>query len=131
MGSTSSVNPGVSNLLQSLSNINSPVLSSSKVVSALESAPTSDIVQLSQEATQLQTMESLFGLSDSSSSDPGSSILAGLTANAQSSSAGASTASSASQLANLQTELQSAESQGLFGDGTTGSLSNSLLDTIA
>jgi hypothetical protein len=65
---SSSLNPGVADLLQTLTNVNSPVLNSKSVVSALEKAPPSDIVQLSAEATQLQSVDALFGISTSSSS---------------------------------------------------------------
>ena len=60
--STTSVNPGVSDLLQTLSSLNSPVLSSSKVVAALENAPAADIVKLSEAAAQLQNVQTMFGM---------------------------------------------------------------------
>src|SRR5579863_5456110 len=66
MGSTSAINsvalnPGVANLLNTLSNAQSPITSSPTLVSALEKAPPSDIVQLSEAATQLQNVNALFG----------------------------------------------------------------------
>jgi hypothetical protein len=69
MGTTSALNsaalnPGVANLLQTLTNVNSPIVSSPTLVSALEKAPPSDIVQLSAAATQLQNVSSLFGNSN-------------------------------------------------------------------
>ena len=67
MGSVSSANLGVENLLQTLSNLNTPVLSSSKVTSALETAPVSDIVELSAAASQLANVDALFGLPTGSS----------------------------------------------------------------
>ena len=136
MGSVSSTNPGLENLLQTLSNLNSPVLSSPATLSALQKAPAADIVQLSVAATQLQGVDAMFGISDGSNAGP-SSILANLedlatgSTGAASTAAGAngqSTASSAEQLANYQTVLQSAEIQSLFGSGTTSGLSNSLFD---
>ena len=57
MGSVSSVNPGVANLLQTLTNLNSPVMSSPAAVAALKKAPAADIVQLSDSAAQLQGVE--------------------------------------------------------------------------
>lgn len=67
MGTTSSINPGIANLLQTLSNVDGPVASSPGLVAALEKAPPSDIVQLSVAATQLQTVSSLFGGADDTS----------------------------------------------------------------
>ena len=124
MGSVPSVNPAVSNLLQNLSSINSSVLSSPSVVSALEKAPPADIVQLSTAATQLQGVDELFGLPDSSNTNI-NSLLAGVSTPAAATSPGSSTGSLADQLAANQASLQSAETQALFG---TGPSSNSLLD---
>jgi len=64
MGSVSSTNPGLTNLLQTLSNLNSPVLSSPAVTSALKKASPVDIVQLSVAANQLQSVDAMFGLSN-------------------------------------------------------------------
>ena len=61
MGTTSSVNLGVANLLQDLTNVGSPLASSPTAVAALEKASPSDIVQLSAEASQLQGLDVLFG----------------------------------------------------------------------
>lgn len=66
--SSTAVNPGVSDLLQTLSTLNSPVLSSPKVVTALENAPAADIVKLSTEATQLENVETMFGMTSANSS---------------------------------------------------------------
>ena len=76
MGSVSSVNPGVADLLQSLSNLNSPVMSSQTVVNALENAPAADIVQLSTAANQLQGIDAMFGISTSPSTDMSSTLAA-------------------------------------------------------
>ena len=144
MSSISSINPGLENLLQTLSNVDSPVLSNSKVVTALEQASPEDVVQLNAAATQLETVDALFGISVGSSESPTSdlsSILANLepstngaessstspdsTAGAQSSSP-ASTALSTSQV--MQAEIQAAEATELFdpqsNTGSTGSLLN-------
>jgi hypothetical protein len=70
------------------------------VEAALEKAPASDIVQISDEAIQLQTTDALFGISapSNSSTDNLFSALA---------SAGPSTASSAAYQGNLQTTTPS------------------------
>lgn len=83
MGSVSSTNPGVANVLQTLANVNSPVLSAPNVVSALEKASPSDIVKLSAAATELQGVAMMFGGSAATSdgtSDPLSSLIATLDA---------------------------------------------------
>jgi len=143
MGSVPSVNPGVANLLQTLSNVNSPVLSSPAAVSALESAPASDIVQLSQSAAELETVDMLFGIpspSASSESTALNSLLEDLAsspttesvpASSSSSTATSATTTTAAQLASEQSASQLAETQELFGTGTTPALSDSsLLDLI-
>ena len=62
MGSVSSVNPGVADLLQSLTAINSPVLSSQKHDERPGKAlRPSDIVQLSVAANQLEGMDAFSG----------------------------------------------------------------------
>jgi hypothetical protein len=136
MGSVSSANPGLQNLLQTLSNLNSPVLSSPAVTSALQTASPADIVQLSEAATQLEGVDAMFGIANGSGT---SSVFANLedlatgstgatsTATATTAS-GQATASSAEQLATYQTAMQAEETQALFGTGTTSGLSNSLLD---
>src|SRR5580698_8821771 len=73
MGSVSSTNPGVANLLQLLSNVNSPVASSPSAVAALEKAPPSDIAQLSGEAIQLQGMDEMFGI-ENGTENPASTL---------------------------------------------------------
>ncbi len=108
VGSVSSVNPGVANLVQTLSEVNSPVLSSPAAISALEKAPASDIVQLSIEAMQLEGVDAMFGMPNSSAADTSSTP--------------ASTASPGDQLTNYQTSLQSAETQALFGSATANPL---------
>ncbi|HYW46397.1 MAG TPA: hypothetical protein VE959_26250 [Bryobacteraceae bacterium] len=126
MSSVSSVNPALANLLQTLSNIGSPVLSSTAVVSALEKAPAGDIVQLSTAAMQLENVDAMFGISDSSSTDTSSSLMN--LPNLPSGSSTDSTASATDQLANYQATLQAAETQGLLGTGSTASQPSSLFD---
>jgi hypothetical protein len=129
MGDVSSVNPGVTDLLQTLSNLNSSVLSSPAVTSALESAPTTDIVQLSMAATQLEGIDTMFGISNGSNTGT-SSILASLEdPPAGSAQATLSTASPADRLADYQAALQATETQGLFGIGP-GGLSGSIFNLV-
>jgi hypothetical protein len=119
IGSTS-INPGVSNLLETLSNLNSPVLSSAAMVSALEKAPPSDIVQLSAEATQLEGVDAMFGISGTAdgSSNSLTSALAGLeNAAAGTGNSSSSSASTAAQLSNHQAMVQSDEALALLGGG--------------
>jgi hypothetical protein len=126
MGSTS-INPGVSNLLETLSNLNSPVLSSAAMVSALEKAPPSDIVQLSAEATQLEGVDAMFGISGTADGSGNSltSALAGLeNAAAGTGNSSSSSASTAAQLSNYQAMVQSDEARALLvggGSDLTGS----------
>jgi hypothetical protein len=151
MGSVSTPNPGVASLLQTLSNLNSPILASSKVTSALAKAPVSDVVEISMAASQLENVDALFGISNGSST--GASSLANLanlaavsagpastTAAADNSSSSAPTsvlsnqqlasASPADQMANYQAALQASTVQGLFGTGTTNGSSGSIFNVI-
>ena len=139
MGSVASVNPGVADLLQTLTNLNSPVMSSQTVVSALEKSPPADIVQLSVAATQLENMDAMFGISNGAGTDGGGILgslessltaAAGAAGNGTSSSTILSTASPADRLANYEAALQSGETQGLFGTGTDSGLSGSLFSVI-
>jgi hypothetical protein len=142
MGSVSTINPGVASLLQTLSNV-SPALSSPAVQSALENASPQDVVQLSEAATQLESVDAMFGVPSSSSTASPLNLEALLTgsagaataspdaaSNALSSSPAVSTASSPDQLANYQTALQAQVTQGLFDPGGTGTPSGSLSNVI-
>jgi hypothetical protein len=137
MGSvSSSLNPGVADLLQTLGNVGSPTLNSKAVVSALESAPPSDIVQLSDEANQLQNIDTLFGIGPPPSSDI-SNLLASLGGSSTTSSAGnaleqsvLANASPADQLANAQAQTQAVLTQGLFGIGNNTGLPGTLFSTL-
>ena len=147
MSSISSINPGLENLLQTLSKVDSPVLSNSNVVTALEKASPDDVVQLNAAANQLETVDALFGVSVGSSGSPTSdlnSILADLepstngtessstspdsTAGSQSSSPASSTALSTSQV--MQAEMQAAEAAELFDPQSNTGSAGSLLDII-
>ena len=104
MGSVSSVNPGVADLLQTLSSLNLPALSSPKVTSALKNAPTADIVQLSMAASELESVDAIFGIS------------------------GGSNTGTSSALANLDALLGG--SAGMVASGATGSPAGSLFDLM-
>jgi len=69
VASVAPTNPGLTNLLQSLTQIGSPLASSPQVVSALQKASPADIAELSAEAIQLQGVDALFGSIDSNSTD--------------------------------------------------------------
>jgi hypothetical protein len=111
----------------------------------LKNASTTDIVQLSVAATQLQGMNELFGASNSSSNSSTDSlngflanIQADLTAaaagatqpatGASSASAASTAAAATSQLANDQTAVQGAMMEELLDAGSTSGLSNSGID---
>lgn len=135
--STSSNNNGLSDLLQTLTQENSPLaatLSSPKVEQALENAPTSDIVQISEQAMQLQATDALFGISDSSTSSSDSSLFSAL-ASSESSSTGSAASSSSSaladQLAAYQSNMQIQDTQTLLGTSTDGTnATTSLLNVL-
>jgi len=140
MGSvSSSLNPGVADLLQTLTNVNSPILNSQSTVNALEKASPADIVQLSAEATQLEGVDALFGISAPSNSQASNTdTLFGLPTTSTTSpdnflqemkNAGA-TLTPTEQAANDQALAQSALTQGLFGAGTNNSLTGTLFTTL-
>ena len=129
MGSVPSTNNGLSDLLQTLTNENSPLLStlsSPNVQAALENAPASDIVQISDEAMQLQTADALFGISNTSSSSS-DSLFSALAAG----SSPTSSASLADQLAAYQGNMQTQETQALFGITPPATTPSSSFDVFA
>ncbi len=148
MGSVASTNAGLADLMQNLTSASSPLaseLSSPAMQTALENAPPGDIVQLSNEALQLQEVGTLFGDPSQTNSaiDP-NSILAALypsssastTAessllSAASAASGSSTSSSslASHLASYQYAQQSNQVEALFGTTPT-TTSNSLFNVL-
>ncbi len=70
MGTVASTNAGLNDLMQTLTSVGSPLvstLSSSAVESALQNAPVADIVQLSAAALKLQATDEMFGISSTSS----------------------------------------------------------------
>ncbi len=146
MSSVPSANPGVANLLELLSNSNSAVLTSKKVTTALENAPTSDIVQLSMSAIQAQNVNALFGTGSGTSASTGTStasltdLLTGstgttanstdTTANSLLASAALTNATPADQLAYYQSAAQASQTQGIFNAESFGSQSGSLVNVV-
>jgi hypothetical protein len=134
-----SSNNGLSDLLQTLTNENSPLLStlsSPNIQAALENAPASDIVEISDQAQQLQATDALFGISNTSSSPTDSlfSALASVGSSATSPAAGSSLSpgsSLADQLAAYQGNMQTQETQALFGITPPTAVPNSLYDVFA
>ena len=145
MSATPAINPGLASLFQTLSNVGSPLLSSPQAVAALQKASPADIVQLSAEATQLEGLNVLLGVSnstpsgaalpgatlpDSTATDPFASLEAAVAATASGSTApspsSAPTLSLADAIASYERSAQSGEIASLFGTGisaasTTGS----------
>jgi hypothetical protein len=116
--------------MQTLSNVNSPVLSPQEI-SALQNASPADVVQLSSAALQLESVDAMFGFSAGPPVSPDAnlnSLLANLDAALTSTTPGA--VSTADQAAAYQSALQAAESAALFGSGSAGGLSGSLFDVL-
>lgn len=139
MGSVASTNNGLSDLLQTLTNENSPLLStlsSPALQTALENAPASDIAEISDQALQLQATDALFGISNTSSSSTDSlfSALASVGSSATSSASGSSLdpgSSLADQLAAYQGNMQTQEVTSLFAATPSTTTPNSLYDVFA
>jgi hypothetical protein len=138
MGSVATTGFSLTNLLQTLTSAGSPqlsaALSSTAVQTALQTAPTSDLVDLSDQAMQLQEVSQLFGNSSApdtatlpSALDPLSSLLSPASSTPSS---GSSTASLANQLSGYQSDLQSQEMQTLFGMTSTSPPPSSLFDAL-
>jgi hypothetical protein len=134
---SSSLNPGVADLLQTLTNVNSPVMNSPSVISALEKAPAADIVQLSEEATQLQGVDALFGLNSTPAQTNMETLFGISAANTSNTNTvlqalenAGGTVSSSDQAANDQLASQAALAQGLFGSGTNNSMTGLLFNTV-
>jgi hypothetical protein len=147
MGSVTSPNPGVADLLQVLSRAGSPSLSSAlsspSVQSALQNASPADLVQLSDQALKLQVANDLFGspdpsqtsglFSDSSSSSSSATLdnlLTSLYSSSPGSTAAGTPTSTANQLAIYQSESQSQQAQALFGTATTAATSGTLVNVL-
>jgi hypothetical protein len=116
MSAITAANPGLNDVLQSLSSLNSPIVSSPTTVSALEKAYTSDIVALSSATDELAGVNALFfGASDESSSTSNgtlASFLSDLPSNA----------TPGEQLAAYQNSSQASQVDTLLGlgSGTSG-----------
>ena len=151
-------NPGMTYLTQLLASSGSPLfssgLSSSQVQSVLQDASPGDIVQLSDQALQLQSIDILFGSPDTSTtaglfstaSPPSSSAildnilatLPGAAGSATSNASGSSpqpasspaTPSLADQMASYQSQLQTEELQAMFGTGSTAGVSGTSLSVL-
>ena len=146
MGSVPTDGFSVTNLVLTLTSAGSPqlaaTLSTPAVQTALQNATTSDLVDLSSEAVQLQEANLLFGDSIGAAGtsatatipaalDPLTSLLSSLVSTGSSSSGtSSSTASLSNQLAGYQSDLQSGEIQSLFGVGTSGPALSSLFDVL-
>ena len=159
MSSVASVNnPGMTYLARLLSSTSSPLLSSemssSQVQSVLQGSSPSDLVKLSDQALQLQNMDTLFGRPDTSetaglysapSSSSSSAILqiifatlsaasGSTTSNASGGSlqpsSGTATSSLASEIASYQSQLQTESIQALFGTGSTTGVSGTTLNVF-
>jgi hypothetical protein len=124
MGSVSSSNPAITNLLQTISSAQSPVLSSPAVISSLENAPPADIIQISTAATQLAGIDAEFGITPSPTDTEDTDLSNVLSALAPSQTAGSTPATTAQQLATYQAAVQEADTQSLLGTGTTAGLSD-------
>ena len=149
MGSVASTNPlasnnnnGLADLLQNLTNENSPLLStlsSPKIQAALQNGPASDIVEISDQALQLQATDALFGISNPTTSPTDSlfSALASINSNETSSAAGSPLnpgSPLADQLAAYQGNMQTQEMQTLFAStpaATPTAIPSSLYDVFA
>ncbi|MBS1874197.1 MAG: hypothetical protein JSU00_13355 [Acidobacteria bacterium] len=139
VSSTNSSNPMLSSLLETLSNVKSPVLSSPKAMAALESASPEDIVKLSVSATQLESVSLLFGDSsgDGGSTDLSSTlaaIAASLTKSGGSAdgTTDASTSGDASSTAasTSASDLKTAALRALLGSNSGDSSSDSILSML-
>jgi hypothetical protein len=122
MGSVSS--PAITNLLQTISSAQSPVLSSPAVISSLENAPPADIIQISTAATQMAGIDAEFGITPTPTDTADTDLSNVLSALAPSQTTGSTSATTAQQLATYESAVQEADTQALFGAGTTTGLSD-------
>lgn len=123
MGAVSSSSPAITNLLQTISSAQSPVLSSPAVISSLENAPPADIIQISTAATQLAGIDAEFGITPTSTDTADTDLTNVFSALASSQTTGSTLATPAQQLATYQSAVQEADTQALLGTGTTTGLS--------
>lgn len=132
-------NNGLSELLQNLTNENSPLLStisSPAVEAALQNAPSSDIVEISDQALQLQATDALFGISNSATT-PADSLFSALASIGSSATSPASASSLnpgsslSDQLAAYQGNMQIQEAQTLFATTPATATPTSPYDVFA
>jgi hypothetical protein len=129
VSTVSSTNTIVANLLQTLSNAGSPVASSPALVSALDKSSPADIVKLSTDAAQLESVDAIFGISGGSSTATSTPLsnLESLLATSGSTSA----QSQAAQLDTYQSASQLSNIDGLFGiSNPSANLLPNLEDTV-
>ena len=135
MGSVSSTNPGLANLLQTLSSVDSPLLSSQTALTAIENSSPADIVKLSTAATQLQEVSAIFGDASTTTDSltNGSSTSSALedALTSPTSSSTPSTAITTDQLAKQPGLLRSAQAEALLTTGSTTSSTDSLVNLLA
>jgi hypothetical protein len=133
--SAASTNNGLSDLMQTLTNENSPLLStlsSPNIQSALAKAPARDIVELSEQAQQLQATDALFGISTSNDTSTSSLFSALASVGTSGGTSGATPGTTLSdQLAAYQGNQQTQEAQTLLGLSPTETNTNSLFDVFA
>ncbi|MGD0773542.1 MAG: hypothetical protein ABSC05_12040 [Candidatus Solibacter sp.] len=155
---TSTNASGTANLIQLLSSSGSPLRaagqSASQIQSELQNASPTDIVELSEQALQLQVADGVFGNADTAQTDGffGASSLASSSAtldsilasvsgasasttasgsgSSQPSAASGTTSSVPSQMALYQSELQSETAQALLGIGSTAGVSGTSLNVL-
>jgi hypothetical protein len=123
MGSVSSSNPAITNLLQTISSAQSPVLSSPAVISSLENAPPADIIQISTAATEMAGIDAEFGITPTPTDTEDTDLNSVLSDLAPSQTTGSTQATTAQQLNTYQSAVQEADTQAILGTGTTTGLS--------
>ena len=132
MGTVASTNAGLTNLLQTLSSVGSPLtstLSTPALQSALQHASPADIVKLSDAALQLQATDQMFGVSNTS--DP-TNLLSALESSAAGSTTtpSSSSGSAADRLAAAESDLQAQQVAALFGTNNVSTATTSLFNVV-
>jgi hypothetical protein len=135
MSSVSSTNPGLTSLLQTLSNVDSPLLSSQNALKTIEKSSPADIVRLSTAAIQLQEVGSIFGAQPTTPDSliNGSSTFSELEnalTNPANATGSATNMSPVSQLPGYPSLLQSAETDALLNPGPTASSTDPLISVL-
>jgi hypothetical protein len=126
MGAISSASTGIANLMQTLTNVGSSLVSTpsatANLQSALQNASTSDIVQLSDAALKLQATDEMFGVTPSSSSD---NLLSALETSA------AAGSSASTELSAAESQLQQDQNAALLGNAPSLSSPSNLVNLLA